>query len=95
MPGGGNVSRGTEDIAIRELPNTSQREYEAVKQAIAVTERMNASRDRLKIINLVFWKKTHTLEGAALTIPCSYRTAQRYHESFIELVAEKYGLMDF
>lgn len=94
MPGGGTVSRGTEDIAIRELPNTSQREYEAVKQAIAVTERMNASRDRLKIINLVFWKKTHTLEGAALTIPCSYRTARRYHESFIELVAEKYGLMD-
>lgn len=94
MPGGGSVSRGVENIAVRELPRTSQREYEAVRQAISVTEHMNASRDRLKIIDLVYWKKTHTLEGAALMIPCSYRTARRYHEAFIELVAQKYGLMD-
>ena len=94
MPGGGGVARGVEDIAIRELPKTSQREYEAVRQAIVVTEHMSASRDRLKIIDLVYWKKTHTLEGAALTIPCSYRTVRRYHEAFIELVAQKYGLMD-
>ena len=94
MPGGGGAGRAVEEVAIRELPATRQREYEAVRRAIAATERMNSSRDRLMIIDLVFWKRTRTLEGAALMVPCSYRTAQRYHETFIELVATEYGLMD-
>lgn len=94
MPGGGGAGRAVEEVALRELPATRQREYEAVRRAIMVTERMKSSRDRLKIIDLVFWKRTHTLEGAAMAIPCSYVTAQRYHSEFIVLVAEAYGLLD-
>lgn len=94
IPGCGAVGRATEDVAIRELPTTKQREYEAVRRAIATTERMKSSRDRLKVVDLVFWKQTHTLEGAALMVPCSYDTAQNYHEEFIKLVASFYGLMD-
>ena len=94
MPRGNSASRSTEVIAIRELPSTKQREYEAVKKAVETTERMTASRDRLKIIDLVFWKRSHTLDGAALTIPCSYMTARRYHAEFIMLVASVYGLLD-
>lgn len=94
MPGGGGSGRTVEVIALRELPSTKQREYEAVRRAIAATERMKASRDRLKIIDLVFWKQSHTLDGAALTIPCHYNTAQRYHADFIILVASFYGLLD-
>lgn len=94
MPGSGNVGRAVEEVALRELPATRQREYEAVRRAIAATERMKSSRDRLKIIDLVFWKRTHTLEGAALTIPCHYNTAQKYHSEFIILTATFYGLLD-
>ncbi len=94
MPGGGMVGRATEDVAIRELPTTRQREYEAVHRAVAATERMAAGKDRLKIIDLVFWKRSHTLDGAALSISCSYRTARRYHADFIMLVASYYGLLD-
>lgn len=94
MPGGGGSGRTVEEIALRELPTTKQREYEAVRRAVAATERMKNSCDRLKVIDLVFWKQTHTLEGAAMMIPCSYRTARRYHEDFIKLVASAYGLMD-
>lgn len=94
MPGGGSASRATELIAVRELPSNKQREYEAVKRAIAATERMTASRDRLKIIKLVFWSRSHTLSGAALMVPCSYTTAQRYHSDFIMAVASFYGLLD-
>ena len=94
MPGGGVVGRGVEAVALRELPTTKQREYEAVKMAVAATERMSASCDRLKVIDLVFWKRSHTLDGAALTIPCSYRTARRYHSEFIMTVASMYGLLD-
>lgn len=88
------ASRSTELTAIRELPTTKQREYEAVRSAIVATERMTASRDRLRLIDLVFWKQSHDLEHAAVIIPCSYRTARRYHAEFIKTVAAMYGLLD-
>ena len=94
LPGAAGASRAAELVALRELPTTRQREYAAVNRAIAATERMAASRDRLRIIDLVFWKRSHTLEGAALTIPCSYMTARRYHSEFIMTVASMYGLLD-
>lgn len=94
LPGGGSASRSTELIACRDLPTNKQREYEAVRRAIAATERMTASRDRLRIVELVFWKRSLTLSGAALTIPCHYNTAQKYHSDFILTVAAFYGLLD-
>lgn len=94
LPGAAGAIRAAELIACRELPSNKQREYEAVRRAIAATERMTAGRDRLRIIDLVFWKRSHTLEGAALTIPCSYMTARRYHSEFIMTVASLFGLLD-
>ena len=94
MPRSGCVSRGVEGLAIRELPSTKQREYEAVRRAVETTERYVNGRDRLKVIDMVLWKRSHTLEGAALMVPCSIATAWRYHGEFIKLVAKLYGLMD-
>ncbi len=94
MPHGGGAVRSTELIAIRELPTQKQREYEAVRKAIEATERVPGGRDRIKVIDLVFWRRSHTLEGAALTIPCSYRTARRYHEEFIRMVGGNMGFLD-
>jgi len=94
MPHGSNVSRTTEAAAIRELPTNSQREYEAVRMAIEATEHYRDSRDRLEVIKLVLWDRSHTLEGAALQIPCSWITAARWHGDFIRLVAKNYGLLD-
>lgn len=94
MPRSGGVSRGTEDIAVRELPTTAQREYEAVKRAIEQTERYSNGRQRLAIIKMVLWDKRYTLEGAALQIPCGIATAWRWHQDFIKQVAKNYGLMD-
>lgn len=94
MPGAGNVSRGTENIAIRELPSTKQREYEAVKRAIESVCLLRSGKDRLALVDMVFWKKSHTLSGAAYKLSISDTTAQRYHGEFIRLVARIYGLMD-
>ena len=38
MPRGGGDGRAVEGLAIRELPSTSQREYEAVRRAVETTE---------------------------------------------------------
>lgn len=93
MPRGGG-GRGLEAAALRELPSTSQREYEAVRRAVAATERYRNGRDRLKVIRLVLWDRSHTLEGAALQVPCHINTATTWHTEFVRLVASYYGLMD-
>lgn len=83
-----------ESAALRELPSTSQREYKSVRKAVATTERYRNGGDRLKVVRLVLWDRSHTLEGAALQVPCHYKTAQGWHNEFIRLVASHYGLMD-
>ena len=50
--------------------------------------------ERIQVIEMVFFRRTHTLEGAALMVPCSYDTAQKYHAQFIKAVARNMGLMD-
>lgn len=87
-------SRTVERAALRELPSTQQREYEAVKRAVEETKRYPNGVARLKMIELVFWEKGYTLEGAALKVPCGRATAWRWHGEFIRLVASHYGLMD-
>lgn len=96
MPSGnGNSGRAVEICAVRELPATKQREYEAVHRAVALTDSYPRSgAERIQIIDLVFWKRSHTLEGASQLVHCSYRTARRYHAEFIMTVAKFYGLLD-
>ena len=66
----------------------------AVQRAIDQTMKLDNGQDRLRVVDLVFFKQTHTLEGAALMVPCSYDTAQKYHAQFIKLVAKNYGLLN-
>ena len=95
MPGSGSVSRGTENIAIRELPRTKQREYDAVTSAIEITGRMPNGKQVLRIIDLVYWKRTHTVEGAAMKSGYSADRGKQLHGDFIRLVAKYYGLMEY
>lgn len=95
MPGSGNVSRGTENIATMELPRTKQKEYDAVTNAIEVTGKMPNGKQVLRIIELVYWKRTHTVEGAAMKSGYSVDRGKQLHGDFIRLVAKNYGLMEY
>lgn len=77
-----------------EVLGVAQREKEAVRSAVEATELLENGADRLMLIDLVFWKRTHTLEGAAMQVHVSLRTAQEYHRQFIRLVAKNIGLLD-
>lgn len=94
MPHRENSRRTVEDVLIRELPTNSQREYEAVRRAVKLTERYHNGRQRLAVIKMVLWDRQYTLEGAALMVPCGIATAWRWHQEFIKLVAKNYGLTD-
>lgn len=78
----------------RYIQAAALREQSAVQKAIDQTGAMDSGTERLQVIDLVFFKQTHTLEGAALVVPCSYDTAQKYHAQFIKAVARNFGLLD-
>ncbi len=77
-----------------ELHGLDRREQEAVQTAINATERMVNGEARLKIIRLVLWDRAHTLEGAALMIPCSKATANRWQRAFFEMVARNRDVLE-
>ena len=86
MPGSQEAGRTTEGTALRTLPAESQRMLDAVEKAIATTGRYRNSHHRLRIVDLVYWKKTHNLQGAAIKFHYSYDTVQEWNADFIELV---------
>ena len=76
---------------IRRYPGeTNPDETRAVGIAIEDTQRLLDGDDRMKVIRMVFFKQTHTLQGAALNVPCSYETAKRWTQQFIRLVAKSF-----
>ncbi len=94
MPGAhGQTSDPVADAALRELPEINRRELEAVQKAVEETRALPNGKERLEMVRLVFWKKTHTLEGAAMTCHVSYITARRWHGEFIKDVARAFGLL--
>ena len=93
MPsGGGGGSRTTENIALKQLPQNKQKELEAVEKAIKITSRMKNGKERMGVVDLVLWKKSHTVEGAAMKLHICKSQALSFHADFVWLVAEKYGL---
>lgn len=94
MPTGkGKYSDPTADAALRELPEINRREMEAVRKAIEETRRLDTGEERLRMIRLVFWDQTHTLEGAAMTLNRCKRTIVQWHGEFIKKVANAFHLL--
>lgn len=94
MPRGkGSTSDPTAAAALRQLPEINRRELEAVREAVERTRHLETGSERLRLVECVFWKKTHTLEGAAQSLHVSYITACRWHKDFIREVARNFGLL--
>ena len=94
MPrGSGTPTDPVADAALRELPEINRRELEAVRQAIEETRSLPNGEGRLEMVRLVFWKRTHTLEGAAMELHWSTRKLVEWHGEFIRCVAKKFGLL--
>lgn len=89
-PKGGGVARTTENIALRQLRPEDQLEYDAVRRALDVVQMKMDGPQRLKIIQMVYWEKSHNLETAAEVVGCSYTTARRWHGEFIKSVAQNF-----
>lgn len=83
-----------ENYLFQEMCRADSRDWSAVKSAIDHTECTENGLARLKMIRMVHWDRTHTLEGAALSIPCSRSLAAKWQREFFEEVARNRGLLD-
>lgn len=79
---------------LRRYPQkTTHGELKAIQTAMEKTKALPDGEERIAVVKMVFFDRTHTLYGAATNIPCSYETAKRWQRQFIREVAEKRGLM--
>lgn len=95
LPSQKSASRTTENIAIRSLPRQDQLEYDAVRKAIALTQMDESGYLQIEVVKLTLWKNSHSIDGAALKLNISPRTAKRYRWKFILCVGYAYGLLTF
>ena len=93
--GGGKIGNPPQDCVIHDLPPKKQRKYDAITNAILKTRLKHPDNadERLKIIDLVYWKQSHTIEGAAMRIPCHRNAAGSWQGDFIKLVADELDLV--
>lgn len=88
-----DIGRAVEALATVTLAPIDQRELEAVEKAIAYTQTLRDGGERLNLISMVFFNKTHTLSGAAMACNVSYTLAKRWHNRFIVEVGKNFGLL--
>lgn len=86
------ASRTTEKVATRQLRPQDQRHYDAISRALFVTQRLTNGQWRVKMIDLMYFRKSHEMQGAALECHISYATARQWHAEFVRLVASELGL---
>ena len=87
MPGGSEVSRKTENIAMRQLPPAKQNEYDAVSRALEITALMPYGDKRCELIRRVYWSgKKLRITDVIMQIGIAEATSWRWHGDFIRLV---------
>lgn len=93
MPKSNVSSRTTENIAIRELKPADERELQAVGKAIEAICDLSDGKEIMKIVELVDFKRTHFLRGAALECNISEQTAKRRRQVFVNECARQLGYL--
>ena len=94
VSGTAGITRTTENAALRQLSPAKQAEYDAVTKAIEATKILKNGKERLAIIDMVFWKKSHNIDGAAYVLNYSGISGERFHRDFLRLVGYYRGLCD-
>ncbi len=94
MPRATDIGRPVENAALRSLPPAQLRELAAVRQALGELRDQPRGEDKLKLIQMVYWRKSHNLAGAALALDISEITAKRWNGELLRRVGRSFGLLD-
>ena len=91
--GSSGPGKTTENAALRELEPKKQKRYDAVEAALRKTRRFRDGSSRCRLIDLVYFRKSHTLQGAADSCHVSFGTAKIWNQNFLRLVASELNLL--
>lgn len=69
-------------------------QMDAICRAIDAAMELPNGEQIMRVASLVLIKKTHTIAGAAMTIPVCEDTAKLWHRNFIRAVARELGLSE-
>lgn len=86
------VSRTVENNALTLADSAYLREIEKSVNAIEYVLARLTDEDR-KLVEMVYWRATHTLTGAGLELNMSQRTAYRHADAILTALAIEMGLM--
>lgn len=70
-----------------------QRRFDAVSALLTQVDRMEDAGCKRKLIDIVYFKRSHTLCGAAMQIPVCERTAQAWNAEFMDAMSQIIDLM--
>ena len=93
----GRISRPVEAEVMRLLKDERYthlvRSTQAVEYALAKVQQFPEGELTVKIFEVVYRDRTHTLFGAAMDLNLSYITAKRYNAYLVKMVAIKAGYL--
>lgn len=94
ISGAGGNGRPSEVVAMKIVDdryiNETQRNIDAIEHVLDRLEPIDRS-----LVDLVYWKGTHTKEGAALALNMSRRTGYRHINAILQAIALELGLISF
>ena len=91
MPGGGGNSRKTETAALRQLSPREESDLDAVLATIKTAERWRDGETTLRIIEMVDWRRTHTIRGAEMALFLGEGAGKNLRSRFINELAKNMG----
>lgn len=91
QPHASGVHSPVEDAVIRAVSADDYREVEAVDRAIEATLRCTYGKQRVELVRMVYWDKTHTIVGAGMVVGCEGKLARRWSADFKYYVAHYMG----
>ena len=65
-----------------------------MRAAIRHIEGLHSGKERMELVKLYYWQRSHTIFGAANAIHVSEKTALRWNRELILQVAKNFGLLD-
>ena len=88
------AERKIENVVSKRVSSNDYAEYEAVLKTVRETARLDTGEARLTIIDLVYWKRSHTLAGAGMQVGYAERQTRKFNGDFIRAVAKKLNLLE-
>lgn len=95
VPGGHDVSRTTENVALRTMPPMKQIEYEAVQKAVVKTQKLHDADKRIELIRRMYWQgRKKSIYQVIYQVGVSEATGKRWHKRFVKTVGECMGFTE-